>query len=126
MTIDDLNLIEQFSQLNYKKLKKLIIKDLNDNYSASSILLKKYNKTQIESFLKNPDKNAQQLQEMSLFLYNVSLNYKRLIDYLCLLSTDNYWLSPNDTAVDNIEIFKQSYIDTARKYNRYSFRCRKI
>lgn len=122
MTIDDLNLIEQFSQLNYKKLKKLIIKDLNDNYSASSILLKKYNKTQIESFLKNPDKNAQQLQEMSLFLYNVSLNYKRLIDYLCLLSTDNYWLSPNDTAVDNIEIFKQSYIDTARKYNRYSFK----
>ena len=104
MTDKELNIIQQYSQLNYKKLKKLIIKDLNSNYTASSILLKKYSRSQIEKFLEAPDKNSQQLQEMSLFLYNVSLNYKRLIDYLCLLPTDNYWLSPNDTFVDNIEL----------------------
>lgn len=122
MTEKDMNLIQQYAQLNYKKLKKLIIKDLNSNYTASSILLKKYSRSQIEKFLEAPDKNCKQLQEMSLFLYNVSLNYKRLIDYLCLLSTDNYWLSPNDTVVDNIDAFKQFYIDTARKYSRYSFK----
>lgn len=121
-TEERMNIINQFSQLNYKKLKKLIIKDLNSNYASASILLKKYTRDQVEKFLESPDKNAEKLQEMSLFLYNVSQNYRRLIDYLCLLPTDNYWLSPNDTMVDNIDDFKQSYIDVARKYSRYSFK----
>ena len=54
-------LISQFSQLNYAKLRKLIIKDLNSSYSASSILLKKYSRENIINYLETPDKNEKQL-----------------------------------------------------------------
>lgn len=122
MTDEQQRAIELYSQLNYRKLKKLIIQDLNSNYAASSVLLKRYSRDQILKYLESPDKSEKQLQEMSIFLYNVSANYRRLIDYLSLLPTDNYWLSSEDVLVDNPDEFKLAYINIAKIYNRYSFK----
>lgn len=115
-------IISQFSQLNYAKLRKLIIKDLNSSYSASSILLKKYSRDSIIKYLESPDKNEKPLQEMSEFLYNVSPYYKRLIDYMSELTTDNYWLSPMEREIPNLDSFQTCYLETAKKYSRYSFK----
>lgn len=115
-------IIDQFSQLNYARLRKLIIKDLNSNYNASSILLKKYSRENIIKYLESPDKNEKPLQEMSEFLYNVSPYYKRLIDYMSELSIDNYWLSPVDRQVDDMIKFTEKYLEVSKKYGRYSFK----
>lgn len=118
----DEEIISQFSKLNYARLKKLIIKDLNSNYNSSSILLKKYTKEQIEKYLESPDKNEKQLQEMSDFLYIISPNYKRLIDYLSELTTDNYFIAPMDLIVQNTDNYKNCYFDVCKQYKRYNFK----
>lgn len=116
------NEISKFASLNYQKMRKLIISDLNSNYAQTSILLKKYTKDQIERALLAPDKNSKQLQEMSEFLYNVSPHYKRLIDYLKDLSCDNYTLTPVDYYIDSPEEFKDTYYNVAKSYSLVSFK----
>lgn len=120
--ITDSNEIEKFAALNYAKMRKLIITDLNSNYAQTSIFLKKYTKDQIERALLAPDKNSKQLQEMSEFLYNASPHYRRLLDYMKNLSCDNYTLTPTEYNISNPENFKNTYYETAKSYSLVSFK----
>lgn len=120
--ITDSNEIEKFAALNYAKMRKLIITDLNSNYAQTSIFLKKYTKDQIERDLLAPDKNSKQLQEMSEFLYNTSPHYRRLLDYMKNLSCDNYTLTPTEYNISNPENFKNTYYETAKSYSLVSFK----
>lgn len=123
MEIDELNkYINDFNYKQFKKLQKLIVKDLNNNLNKSSVILKTYSREDLIKYLKDPSKNQKKLREMSAFLYNTSPNYKRLIDYLSLLSTDNYYISPADLVITNEQEFKDSYYDICLRYDRYSFK----
>lgn len=114
--------INEYMNLNFQKMRKMIISDLNSNYAASSIFLKRYNRDQIEKALLSPDKSVKQLQEMSEFLYNTSPHYKRLIDYMSELSCDNYTLSPIEYVIENEDEFKDSYFSAAKSYSLVSFK----
>lgn len=108
--------MEQYSQLNFQRIKEAIIKDLNSNYQ-DTVILRKYTKDQIAKYLDNPDKAEKQLWEMSDFLYNVSEHYKRLIDYMAKLATDNYFITPEDILTDD-----EKYIEVAKKYKKCNFK----
>ena len=79
--------------IDFAKLSKLIINDLNDA-TPSSAINKKYTKDDIIRFMQNPRKNQKQLREVSRYLYEASPNYKRLILYFACLPTFDYIVEP--------------------------------
>ncbi|WP_425203613.1 hypothetical protein [Priestia megaterium] len=110
--------------LNFAKLGKMIINDLNDVQSntSSSSIMKRFNKDNIIKFMSNPQKNEKQLREVSRYLYNASPNYKRLILYFAYLPTFDYIVEPYglNPAKVNIDAFKKQYqknLDTLESMN---------
>lgn len=105
--------INQPTKLDFAKISKLIINDLNDSTPSSSIN-KKYTKEDIIRFMQNPRKNQKQLREVSRYLYEVSPNYKRLILYFACLPTFDYIVEPYglNTEKINKKTFKTQYQKT--------------
>lgn len=114
--------LSAYNYVEFKKMQRLIVQDLNNNSAKTSVILKKYSKDNIIKYLEDPAKNQQPLRKMSEFLYNTSPNYKRLIDYLALLSVDNYYIVPNDFAVEDVEAYKTEYQEICKKVERYSLK----
>jgi len=105
--------INQPTKLDFAKISKLIINDLNDSTPSSSIN-KKYTKEDIIRFMQNPRKNQKQLREVSRYLYEASPNYKRLILYFACLPTFDYIVEPYglNTEKINKKTFKTQYQKT--------------
>lgn len=105
--------INQPTKLDFAKISKLIINDLNDSTPSSSIN-KKYTKEDIIRFMQNPRKNQKQLREVSRYLYEASPNYKRLILYFACLPTFDYIVEPYglNTEKVNKKMFKAQYQKT--------------
>lgn len=99
--------------IDFAKLSKLIINDLNDSTPSSSIN-KKYTKEDIIRFMQNPRKNQKQLREVSRYLYEASPNYKRLILYFACLPTFDYIVEPYGVNIEKInkKTFKNQYQKT--------------
>lgn len=68
--------------------------DLLGNTTHKSLSLKKYSRDQITSWLQNPELNAKMLREASVYLYEVSPQYRRLITYFSELVTLDYIVVP--------------------------------
>jgi hypothetical protein len=107
--------INQPTKLDFAKISKLIINDLNDSTPSSSIN-KKYTKEDIIRFMQNPRKNQKQLREVSRYLYEASPNYKRLILYFACLPTFDYIVEPYglNTEKINKKTFKTQYQKTLK------------
>lgn len=99
--------------IDFAKLSKLIINDLNDA-TPSSAINKKYTKDDIIRFMQNPRKNQKQLREVSRYLYEASPNYKRLILYFACLPTFDYIVKPYGLNIDKVnkKTFKIQYQKT--------------
>ena len=99
--------------IDFAKLSKLIINDLNDA-TPSSAINKKYTKDDIIRFMQNPRKNQKQLREVSRYLYEASPNYKRLILYFSCLPTFDYIVEPYGLNIDKVnkKTFKIQYQKT--------------
>jgi hypothetical protein len=106
-----------FSPITYAQLSKLIIADLNSiNSTNKTALLAKYTKEQIIGFLENPIKSEVQLRKLSQYLYSVSPNYKRLIQYFAGMLRFDYIVEPYDLDVEKVDIksFKKQYLSTLK------------
>ena len=103
----------------FARAKRLALKDLNARQTKA--LLKKYSRKDIATYIENPDRNYEKLQEMSWYFYAVSPNYKRLINYLSELPTDNYYITPVDT-IEDIDTFKELYVSVCKKYKRWGLK----
>jgi len=114
--LEDKNKIEEtkqydfYNMLNYAKLSKLILRDLESN-NRKQTFFSKYTKDDVIKYLKNPEQNAKQLREISAYLYNTSSHYKRLILYFARMLLFYYIVVPYRIDIEKVNKnkFKNQY-----------------
>lgn len=79
--------------LKFANLSRIQIWDPTSRTSNTSTFTK-YTKSQIVSYLSNPSTNEVNLRNMSIYLYNISNYYRRLILYFANMPTFAYVISP--------------------------------
>lgn len=94
-----LRLPKRFAQLGH-----IIMRDLNNNRTAPTFY--KYTKDQIASFLRNPYTNSKNLRDASIYMYNVSSHYRRLIKYFAGLSDLSYVVTPYKVNISKLKANK--------------------
>lgn len=82
---------------SYAASKKVVTRDFMSGTETTSFF-SKYTKEEINNYLKTPDKNEKELRNMSIYLYNISLQYKAIINYFSSMATFAHIISP--TAID--------------------------
>lgn len=114
-----------YAQLNFAKLQRQMICDLNKSLEENNVFLKKYKIKDIHRYLNNPDKPQSQkvLREISKFFYAASPHYRRLITFFATLPTYNYVIkSIDDITKDNYKNFEKEYFALCKKYEKYRFK----
>lgn len=77
----------------YSDLMKIMIRNLTSNRDTNPTYTK-YTKEQIVTYLGNPANYEKQLRNMSIYLFNISNYYRRLIEYFANMSTYSYVVVP--------------------------------
>lgn len=82
--------------LDFSKLVKVILQDLNNPANKSQSFFTKFKKDDVTRYLERPQlaSNAKQLRQMSNYLYVVSPQYRRLINYMATLHLLDYTVDP--------------------------------
>ncbi|WEG18510.1 hypothetical protein PQ478_08510 [Alkalihalophilus pseudofirmus] len=109
--------------LDYASLRKLVVRDLND-MNKKNTTLRKYSKDKVLDFMKSPELFETQLREISLYLYQFSPHYKRLINYFANMLTFDYIVQPYQLKRENINIeaYKKSYYKNLHMLEKYNFK----
>lgn len=104
-----------FSKLVDVQLTKLA------NSRNTAVSYYKYTKEQIVDFLKSPESNARELRNASIYLYEVSAQYRRVINYLADMCSESYVLHPFkfDPSRLNDEKYKKNFEKAYRKAADY-------
>lgn len=88
--------IAEFQQaidmLRFSKAARTQLRNNNDRNNKTPTY-NKYTKSSIVSYLENPDSNEKNLRDMSRYLYNISCQYRRLIQYFSQMLTFSYVIS---------------------------------
>ena len=90
--------------LRFSKLTDVQILNLASN-THTSVIYTKYTKENIIKYLKNPETNAKQLRNASIYLYEVSSQYRRVVNYFAQM----YPFKFDATKEINDKAFKASY-----------------
>ena len=98
------------SALQYMKTAKLILRDLENNKKDVTFFTK-YSKEDILKWLASPEQNQKRLRNASIYLYNASSHYRRLINYFSKMSIFAYVLVPYKLDLENVDLkkFKTKY-----------------
>jgi hypothetical protein len=96
--------------LDFATVQKFITRDMTKNRYREVYFLK-YSKEQVLQFIQNPSRWQRQLREISNNLYNISPQYKKLINYYVTMPTFAYIVEPYGFDPDkvNVKTFKQQY-----------------
>ena len=83
---------------NFARLGEVPIRNLNQDYyiNRSSIHYTKYKKEDVVKWFTNPEANEKNLRNASIYLYEVSPHYRRLINYFAKLHTMAYIIEPKN------------------------------
>ena len=90
---------EQTKKINFgmnnmfAKLTEIQLLNLQNN-TSTPVQYKKYTKDDILRYLKNPETNAVNLREASIYLYAVSTQYRRVVNYFAHMCPLNYIIYP--------------------------------
>jgi hypothetical protein len=89
-----------------------VVDNLNDIAMHQNLSFTKPTREQILKYLKNPETNQKQLRKASIYLYEVSTQYRRLINYFAGLLTFDYIIVPYNInpAKVNKKSFELSYL----------------
>lgn len=101
-------------KLDFSKLAKLILQDLNNpNAKKNQSFFNKYKREDVIKYLERPQNYAKQLRKMSEYLYIVSPQYRRLINYFATLHLMFYVVEPYYINYDklNQKMFEKTYHD---------------
>lgn len=104
--------------LEFAKLAKQYLRPPGTNQIKANTY-QRFNKKQILNFLNHPQHHQKQLRDASIYLYNMSPHYRRLINYYSKMSTFDYFLSPTKT-YSNVNINQKSFI---KAYKNASEQC---
>lgn len=84
----------QFGMNNmFSKLTDVQILNLKNNLHQP-VSYKKYSKEKILEYLKNPEQCAAQLRDASIYMYSISTQYRRVINYFAHMCPLNYIMYP--------------------------------
>ena len=103
--------LEAAKNMTFSKLTDVQLLNLASN-NYSSVFYTKYKKADIIRYLKNPESNAKQLRNASIYLYEVSAQYRRVVNYFAHMCPLNYIMYPfkfDVTKTVNDKSFKASY-----------------
>lgn len=104
--------INQMGVSIYEALAKQILHDLKKKGKINEFF-KKYTKADIRRFLENPSQNCDKLHDISVFLYNSSLHYQRLVKYFAKMATLDYIIVPY--GIDEKKIEKEMFLKNYKK-----------
>lgn len=79
--------------INFSKLSKVILADLNAT-GKTQVFFNKFTRSDVVTYLLNPEKYQAKLREMSNYLYVISSHYRRLINYISKLYLMDYVIEP--------------------------------
>lgn len=104
---------------NFARLNRITLEDLNNRhyYRKWSSFWKRFEKKDVLQWISNPELNYKKLREVSLLLYEISPQYKRLINYFAKMMTFAYTVTPfklNRNEPLNIEAIRSAYYSTLR------------
>ena len=104
----DLNnyMLKQFANLSLIQLR-----DLTKNTTTNTTFTS-YTKETLVEYLQRPSSRAKEIRNASIYMYNISSQYRRLINYYAKLPTWAYTISPSklDITKANAEKLKKQYI----------------
>ena len=95
----------------FSKLTDVQLLNLKSNSHYPTVYTK-YTRADIIKYLKNPETNAKQLRNASIYLYEVSAQYRRIVNYfahMCPLTYIMYPFKFDTTKEINEKAFKASY-----------------
>jgi len=109
-TLTDKQMKDFSLSLQYMKTAKLILRDL-ENSNQQATFFKKYKKDDVIKWLESPEKYEKELRNASIYLYNASNHYKRLVQYFGKMALFAYIAIPYKLNIDEVdkEKFKQAY-----------------
>lgn len=117
---------EQFTlqrQQLFSAMRRLTVQEANASMRRSRSSLSMFDAKQVAVFLQNPVQHEKKIRELSNYLYNVSPQYRRIIQYFSLLPTYAYTLEPFKTPEKlNKEEYKENYLDTLRYIEKMNLR----
>lgn len=87
--------------LQFAKKTRNTIRDANATRN-SSLSLARYKKSDIGTYLENPEQNEKNLRDMSRYLYNTSSQYRRLIQYFSQMLLWSYVIYPLDIEEEKV------------------------
>lgn len=81
------------------------------NGSRTDVTYTKYTKEKIVQYLKSPETNSKELRDASIYLYEVSPQYRRLINYFSHMHTLAYTVTPVKFDINKVneKSFRTSY-----------------
>lgn len=80
--------------LSFAKLVRANVWNIEDNSTKPNPTYTKYTKEQIITYMKSPATNEKQLRKASVYMYDMSGQYRRMINYYAGILTWAYILSP--------------------------------
>lgn len=102
--------------VNYAKMGSQdgLILDNNLTSNRPQLSFKKITREEILKYLQKPENYSKELRNASIYLYEVSPQYRRLIDYFAKLYTFDYVIVPYNVNPNKIKTaqFEKSYYDT--------------
>jgi hypothetical protein len=99
-------------KLDFSKLTKLILQDLNDPSNKKGLtFFTKFTREDVVKYLEKPQNYVKQIRQMSNYLYVVSQQYRRLINYFAKLHLMSYIIEPYYINYDklNEKMFTTTY-----------------
>lgn len=112
-TEEGLELEKKFYKMDFSKLAKNVITDL-DASGNTSILFDNFPKKRVMDALQNPQSNVEELRNISNFLYILSPHYRRLCNYHSEMPTLDWYIAPHKLDVTKVKIdqFRKAYDET--------------
>lgn len=96
----------------FTTLTDIELANVNNNYRYHvPVRYRKYTKEDILRFMKNPEADAKQLRDASIYLYAISTQYRRVINYFAHMCPMDYVIYPFkfDESKKDTKAFKSSY-----------------
>lgn len=101
---------------NFAKMQRQALVDLQSNKSAS-VTYTKYSKEDLLEYMQSPKANEKNIRNASIYMYDASTHYKRLILYYSYMSLWAYTIAPLgfDSASVKKDAFRKAYLKAAHQ-----------
>lgn len=109
--------------LKYANLARQPLVDLTSSVRTTSSF-QKYTRENIIDYLRNPQRNEKKIRDISIYMFNNSAHYHRLISYYALMPLWSYVILPSENTgeIKNIDSYRKQYIKTAKTVDTMNIR----